>query len=71
MPSENQRLSSLAASFASAEEWTRLSSIVSAISPRTVPGSASTGLVAPIMRRIARIAFSPSTSMATIGPEVR
>ena len=39
-------------------------------SPRIEPGAASSGLVAPITWRAAATASSPSSTMATSGPEV-
>ena len=44
--------------------------IPSARSPRTVPGAASCGFVAPVIRRTTEIADRPSSASATIGPEV-
>ena len=37
-------------------------------SPRMVPGSASSGLVFPIIMRMAGMTLSPSHTMATTGP---
>ena len=39
-------------------------------SPRIEPGAASSGLVAPITWRAAFTASSPSSTIATSGPEV-
>ena len=37
--------------------------------PRMVPGSAREGIVKPIRRRTAEIAWTPSSTIATMGPE--
>ena len=47
-----------------------LAPISIAKSPRIEPGAASSGLVAPISCRAALTASVPSSTIATIGPEV-
>ena len=39
-------------------------------SPRIVPGAESSGLVAPIIVRTVATAAGPSSTIATVGPEV-
>ncbi len=50
--------------------WTTFRRMSSPKSPRTVPGAASSGFVAPIMPRTTFTAEGPSTTMAKIGAEV-
>ena len=52
------------------EPWTMFWPTAIAKSPRIEPVVASSGLVAPITWRAALIASSPSSTIATIGPEV-
>ena len=52
------------------EPWTMFVPTSIAKSPRIEPVVASSGLVAPITWRAALIASSPSSTSATIGPEV-
>ena len=52
------------------EAWTRFICWLELKSPRIVPGSAFSPLVAPTMSRTTRIASGPSTIMATTGPPV-
>ena len=52
------------------EPWTMFWPISIAKSPRIEPGAASSGLVAPITWRAALTASAPSSTIATIGPEV-
>jgi len=47
-----------------------LASIDSAKSLRMVPAAALAGLVAPMISRLAAIAFSPSSTCTTTGPDV-
>src|ERR1700722_20043417 len=61
---------SRAADSAESEPWTMFWPISMAKSPRIEPGAASSGLVAPIVCRAALTASRPSSTIATIGPEV-
>ena len=69
-PSGNQIPISRSADSVESEPWTRLSGIASANAPRSEPGSASAGFVAPIVLRQVAIAPSPSRTNASVGPEV-
>jgi len=69
-PSANQSPISRSADSGESEPWTRLFGIASANSPRSDPGSASAGFVAPIVLRAVAIAPSPSKTSASVGAEV-
>ncbi len=69
MPGKKKAIS-VAAVAAASEPWTALASMLSAKSARIVPLSAFFGSVAPISSRFFRMAFSPSRTWTTTGPEI-
>ena len=68
-PGLNHRASSSTAVSGPSDAWTMFWAVSSAKSPRTVPGAASCGRVAPLMARTTAIAFGPSSASATSGAE--
>src|SRR5262245_9493065 len=69
LPGKNRSISRLADSSES-EACTRFSRLELARSPRVLPGAAVRASVAPTIARTTSTTRSPSTIMATIGPEV-
>src|SRR5947207_5957592 len=69
-PSGNQIPISRSADSDESLPCTRLFGIASANSPRSEPGSASAGFVAPIVLRAVAIAPSPSSTKASVGADV-
>lgn len=68
-PSGNQSAISAAAVSGASDAWIRFFAVSSAKSPRIVPGADSCGFVAPTIERTTAMAFGPSRTIATTGPD--